>query len=118
MTRKFNQPWRYLRVDDLEARRPQSLQQLPDREPLVRTWPGSLLYIDISAAPASKVLAVIPSSPSARAWQAIRSLATHFQCFDEPMQIVVIGPTMDDQTLMALPNVFVTGRVEVEELRN
>jgi GT2 family glycosyltransferase len=92
--------------------------RLPDREPLLQPWVAPRLMIDEPATQASKILAIVPSSPSARAWQTILSLATHFQYFNEPVQVVVVGATADDQALMALPNVFVTGRVEVQELNN
>jgi O-antigen biosynthesis protein len=92
--------------------------RLPNREPLLLHWDTSRLFIDGSATQANKVLAIVPSSPSARAWQTILSLATRFQCFNEEIQIVVAGATADDQTLMALPNVFIAGRVEVPQLGN
>jgi hypothetical protein len=90
--------------------------KLPHRELEVRPWPAQRLLIDGSAPTATKVLAVVPSSPSVRAFRTIGSLASRFQCFNDPVQIVVAGTTADDQTLLALPNVFITGRVEAEEL--
>ena len=90
--------------------------KLPDREVLLRPWPAQRLFIAESAPRAAKLLAVVPGSPSARVSQTIRALATRFQRFNEPVQIVVAGLTADDQTLMTFPNVFVTGRVEAEEL--
>jgi hypothetical protein len=92
--------------------------RLPSCELLLRSWPNQHCSIAGSAPDASKVLGVVPSSPSVHAWQTIRALAIRLQCFDEPVQIVVAGSTADDQTLMALPNVFITGRVEAEELGN
>lgn len=90
--------------------------RLPDCKALVRPWPAPLLFIDGYASHSAKILAIVPSSPSARAWRTILALANRFQCFDEAVQIVVVGPTADDQTLLTLPNVFVTGQVEVQEL--
>lgn len=90
--------------------------RLPDCKALVRPWPAPLLFIDGYVSHSAKILAIVPSSPSARAWRAILALANRFQCFDEAVQIVVVGPTADDQTLLTLPNVFVTGQVEVQEL--
>jgi hypothetical protein len=90
--------------------------KLPHRELEVRPWPAQRLLIDGSAPTATKVLAVVPSSPSVRAFRTIGSLASRFQCLNDPVQIVVAGTTADDQTLLALPNVFITGRVEAEEL--
>jgi O-antigen biosynthesis protein len=92
--------------------------RLPSCELLLRSWPNQQCSMAGSAPDASKVLGVVPSSPSVRAWQTIRALAFRFQCFNEPVQIVVVGSTADDQTLMALPNVFITGQVEAEELGN
>jgi GT2 family glycosyltransferase len=92
--------------------------RLPNCEPLVLPWDAPRLFIDGAATQANKVLAIIPSSPSARAWQTILSLATRFQSFNEQVQIVVAGATADDQTLLALPNVFITGRVEAQQLAN
>jgi hypothetical protein len=92
--------------------------RLPDREPLLQLWAAPPLVIHGPATQATKVLAIVPSSPSARAWQTILSLATRFQYFNEHVQVVVAGATADDQALMALPNVFVTGRVEARELNN
>jgi hypothetical protein len=91
--------------------------KLPGRDVLLRTWPAQRLFLAGFARGATKVLAVLPASPSARAWQTIAALAARFQHFKEPVQIVVAGATADDQTLMAFPNVFVTGRVEADELR-
>jgi GT2 family glycosyltransferase len=90
--------------------------KLPDRRVLVRPWPTQRLCFAETAPAAAKLLAIVPGSPSARAWQTIYALATQFQRFDEPPQIVVAGPTADDQTLMAFPNIFVTGQVEATEL--
>jgi GT2 family glycosyltransferase len=90
--------------------------KLPSSELRVRSWPVQQLSIEASATGATKVLGVVPSSPSVQAWQTIRTLAIRLQCFNEPVQIVVAGPTADDQTLMALPNLFISGRVEAEEL--
>jgi GT2 family glycosyltransferase len=71
----------------------------------------------IEAKVEAKVLAVVPSSPSSRAWQTIFALATRFQQPDGgAVRIVVAGATADDQTLMAFPNVFVTGPVAAREL--
>jgi hypothetical protein len=92
--------------------------KLPNREFLVRRWPAQRLVIAGSAPRATKVLAVVPASPSARAWHTIRALATRFQNLNPHLQIVVAGPTADDQTLMAFSNVFVTGRVAADELGN
>jgi GT2 family glycosyltransferase len=90
--------------------------KLPNRDLLVRPWPAKPLFIAEFAPSAPKVLAVVPSSPSARAWQTVAALAARFQCFQQPVQIVVAGSTADDQTLMTFPNVFVTGKVAAEEL--
>jgi GT2 family glycosyltransferase len=90
--------------------------KLPNRDLLLRPWPAQRLFIAESAPRAAKVLAVVPGSPSARVSQTIRALATRFQRFNEPVQIVVAGLTTDDQTLMTFPNVFVTGRVQAEGL--
>jgi GT2 family glycosyltransferase len=92
--------------------------KLPDHEVLVRPWPAQRLFLAESARCATKLLAVVPGSASARASQTLRALATRFQRFNEPVQIVVAGLTADDQTLMGFPNVFVAGRVEAEELSN
>jgi hypothetical protein len=92
--------------------------RLPDCKPLVLPWVAPRLFIDESATRATTILAIVPSSPSARAWQTILSLATRFQYFNEQVQIVVAGATADDQTLMAFPNVFITGQVEAQELGN
>jgi GT2 family glycosyltransferase len=92
--------------------------KLPHIEVLAHPWPTPQLSIDGSVPHFAKVLAVVPSSPSAQAWRTIVSLANRFQCFNDQVQIVVAGSTADDQTLMTLPNVFITGRVEVPELGN
>jgi hypothetical protein len=92
--------------------------KLPHIEVLARPWPTPQLFIDGSVPHFAKILAVVPSSPSAQAWRTIVSLADRFQCFNDQVQIVVAGSTADDQTLMTLPNVFITGRVEVPELGN
>jgi GT2 family glycosyltransferase len=89
--------------------------KLPNHELLLRPWQAQRLLIAESA-PRARVLAVVPGSPSPRAWQTIRALAVRFQRFNEPVQIVVAGPTASDQALMAFPNVFVTGTVEADEL--
>jgi GT2 family glycosyltransferase len=90
--------------------------KLPDRKVQARPWPTQRLCFAETAPPAAKRLAIVPGSPSARAWQTIYALATQFQRFNEPLQIVVAGPTADDRTLMTFPNVFVTGQVEATEL--
>lgn len=90
--------------------------KLPNREVLLQPWPAPRRFIVGSAPRATKLLAVVPSSPSARAFQTVRALAIRF--LREPVQIVVAGATADDQTLMTFPNVFVAGRVEADELGN
>jgi hypothetical protein len=90
--------------------------RLPNRELLLRPWPAQKLFIAGSGRRANKVLAVVPASPSPPAWQTIAALAIRFQQLNEPVQIVVAGPTVNDQALMAFSNVFVTGRIEAEEL--
>ncbi len=89
--------------------------KLPNRQLLLRPWPAKRLFITEPGS-GSSVLAIIPGSPSARVWQSIRALAIRFERLSEPMQIVVAGPTADDQALMAFPNIFVTGAIEPEEL--
>jgi GT2 family glycosyltransferase len=81
-----------------------------------RHWPVPSLSLPEALSPGLRTLAVVPSSPSPQTWRIIRALALRFQEVEPALGIIVAGSTCDDQRLMACPNLFVTGRVDADEL--
>jgi hypothetical protein len=90
--------------------------KLPNHDIVVRRWPVQPLSLPEPVSTEIKTLAIVPGSPSPAAWRIIRALAIRFQHLEHPVPIVVAGPTCDDQRLMSFPNLFVTGKVDPDEL--
>jgi GT2 family glycosyltransferase len=90
--------------------------KLPNHKIVVRRWPVQPLSLPEPASIGIKALAIVPGSPSPLAWRIVRALAIRFQRLEQPVRIVVAGATCDDRRLMSIPNLFVTGKVEPEEL--
>jgi GT2 family glycosyltransferase len=93
--------------------------KLPNTEIVVRRWPVQPLFLPepvSTGVKTLKTLAIVPGSPSPLAWRIIRSLAVRFQQMEHRVPIVVAGGTCEDRRLMSFPNLFVTGKLEPDEL--
>jgi hypothetical protein len=90
--------------------------KLPNHDIVARRGQVEPLSLPEPVSMGIKTLAIVPGSPSPAAWRIIRALAIRLRRLEHPVPIVVAGPTCDDRRLMSFPNLFVTGKIEPDEL--